>query len=194
MKNNSVEQQLFAKFLDNVEQELQKLRQRLNNSSPLDQLIDNFKLFLNKIDSLLSELEQGNELQQKQQIYSHIARFLQNKTAGISNDRKHYLSAVYFLCHESEPQILIEPKPSIKTERILKIAKEKILFIKVHYEQVDEDSRYIRKIEIFSADSNEDKPKVTRIEEEITWDCLLPEVRVSFLRDGKSKQSFQIYP
>ena len=194
MKSNPVEHQLFVKFIDNVEQEIRKLRKTLNNSTPLDKLIDNFKLFLDKIGSFLSELEQGNELEQKQQIYSHIARFLQNKTAGSSNDWKNYLSAVYFLCHESEPQILIEQKPSIKTERILKIAKEKILLIKVHYQQLDEENRYIRKIEIFSADSSEDKPKITRIEEEIAWDNLLSEVRESFLQDGKSKVSFQIYP
>ncbi len=180
--------------LEALEFAIKGFRQSLRANLPFSQLAETFKSQLEKILNLFSDLEQDQELEQKRKVYSNIARFIQEKVDNFQNDLNTCLSAVYFLCKESDPQLLIESTPSTQTQRIIDVARKEIIAIKAQYEQVRESNACKIKTEIFSIKPNENNPKITTIEEAISWDSLPLEVRESFIRDGKDKVCFQIYP
>lgn len=180
--------------LEALELAVREFRQALRANLPFSQMAESFKFQLEKLLNLFSDLEQDQELEQKRKIYSNVARFLQDRVDKFRNDWNTCLSAVYFLCKENDSRLLIESTPSNQTQRIMAVAKNQILTIKVHYERLRDYNISNLKTEIFSIKTNEDKPRITTIEEEISWDSLPLEVRDSFIRDGKDKVSFQIYP
>lgn len=51
---------------------------------------------------------------------------------------------------------------------------------------------YERKLEIFFVENG--KPTLVRVEEEVPWDFLSPDVRESRLRHGIDSLTFKLYP
>lgn len=134
-------------------------------------------------------------MQHKLNIYSHIAKFIQEKLASDNYDFNAYLSATLFLCNEIDRNIYIENKPSNQTQNIIAAAKKQLIAIKIHY-SYDRDTNFCnQKTEIFSLLLGKDKPTVTKIEElDIDLSDMPEEIYSLVIKDKQDNVSFQIYP
>ncbi len=77
-----------------------------------------------------------------------------------------------------------------ETQQLVKSAKEVILTIKVLYEPRP-NRFYNRQIEILWLKS--DQPTAVKVEEEVSWDNLPPDVRENHLCSGAAPLSFKLY-
>lgn len=139
-------------------------------------------------------LEQDKELAHRRKIYRTIAKFVKEKLEGELDSFTACLSATYFLCGETDQDILIETVPSKQTEKIILTAKKNIIAIKVHYTEVDDPTFVTQKIEIFALGNSENIASVKRIEEYIRRDSIPPEIKGSIPIEAAKSVSFQIYP
>lgn len=186
--------QLLDESLAGLEVVIRECRQSLKSDLPLVGLIDQFKLQLEKFITFFSSLEQDQELEQRRQVLTHIARFIHEKVDRHNNSLKISESAARFLCREEDPRLQIEETPSQQTQRVILAAKESLLAVKVDYERLSDYGVCLRKTEIFSVKASDENPTVTRVEEEIGWESLTSDIRDAFLNQDKRKVSFQIYP
>ncbi|WP_414544383.1 hypothetical protein [Nostoc sp. CCY0012] len=105
------------------------------------------------------------------------------------------MSAVYFLCGETDQKLLLEDTPSIKTQKLISIIKEQLIAVKVHYQKDKETKLCSQKTEIFALLIGKDKPTLKKIEEsEIYLDDLPQEIANIFIEEQQASVSFQIYP
>lgn len=150
------------------------------------QILELFSFFINFEDDLDS--------QHKSKVYTYIAKFIQDKIDKSNNDFSTCLSAVYFLCGETEPQIIIENEPSMKTQELISIIKEQLIAVKVHYYRDIQTNLCSQKTEIFALLSSSNKPILKKIEESgIDLDDLPKEIRDVFFEEKKESISFQLY-
>lgn len=180
-----------------LEEIIRDLRLKLQSQELKVDVIDQLRLQTESLFSIFSELETEHELSHNHQVLSIIAKFINQEIDHQNSSFETCFLATCSLCGEDDPRITNtvkkQPKPE-DIEEILGIAKEQILMIKVHYESFSEGSHCKRNIEIFSIRPGTDKPRVTRIEEDVYWETLIADIRDSFLRDGKPRVSYQIYP
>jgi hypothetical protein len=184
---------LLDESLENLEKMIRDLRSHLKSQELDVGFIDQLRI---QIESFFSILETDYELAQTRQVLLIVARFINQEVDHLNSFETCFL-AVCSLCGEIDPRIARItgklPQPE-HVEQVLAAAKEHILMIKVHYEPLSEASYCKREIEIFSIKTGADKPRVKRIEEEIHWETLTADIRSSFLREGKQKVSYQVYP
>ncbi|OYQ67494.1 hypothetical protein B9G53_01175 [Pseudanabaena sp. SR411] len=183
--------------LERLERIIQDLRQMLRSNRLDISLIDQFKLNFDSLLSVFSSLEVDHDLNQTRQVLWMVARFVNQEIDHHNNPIETCFLAVCSLCGESDIRITQSVGKSTRpeqVERVLVAAKEHILMIKVHYERLSNASSCKRETEIFSIKDHSDKPRVKRIEEETPWETLTADIRDSFLREGKHKVSYQIYP
>lgn len=159
----------------------------------LKNFLELLKVLPDKLREIVPGLEQESdaELQQIQEVYLNIAQFLHEK---FDLEKSICLAATYILCNELDSRLKGENKPNQATNKLVAAAREVILTIKVHYEQLKQADKYERKTEIFFVNRNENKPSIFRISEQVDWEKISPDVRDSFIRDGKEIISFKLYP
>lgn len=183
--------------LENLEKMIRDLRSHLKSQELDVGFIDRLRLQMESLLSIFSTLEADQEIAQIRQILLIVGKFIYQELDHQLNSLETCFSAACLLCGETDSsiiQITGQPPPPEKVERVLAMAKEHILMIKVHYEPLSEASHCKRETEIFSIKMGADKPRVKRVEEEIPWESLTAEIRDSFLREGKQKVSYQVYP
>lgn len=188
------QKQLLDDSLARLESIVKDFRQTLKSDIPIVGIIDGFKLQLESLMTFVSSLEQDQELEQRRQVLHHLARFICKKVDRHQNPLEISKSAAYFLCKEEDPRLRIEATPSQQTRRVMLAAQECLIGVKVHYEKLNDYGSCLRQTEIFFVKANDEKPTLTRVEEEISWDSLTSDIRDVFLKQSKRKVSFQIYP
>lgn len=99
--------------------------------------------------------ESDADLQEIEEVYLNIAQFLHEK---FDLDKSICQAATYILCNELDSRLKNENEPNQATPKLVSAAKEVILTIKVHYEQLKQADKYDRKTEIFFFNRNENKP------------------------------------
>lgn len=183
--------------LENLEKMIRDLRSHLKSEELEIGFIDRLRLQIESLLSIFSTLEADHELAQTRQVLMIVAKFINQEIDYQANSFEACFLAACSLCGEADPRIteipgeLPQPK---QVERVVATAKEHILMIKVHYELLGEASHCKRETEIFSIKTGANKPRVKRIEEELPWETLTTDIRDSFLREGKQKVSYQVYP
>ena len=180
-----------------LEEIIRDLRLRLKSQELKVDVIDQLRLQTDSLFSIFSELEAEHELAHNNQVLLIIAKFINQEIDHHLNSFETCFLATCLLCGEDDPRITNTVKKQPKSEdveKVLVIAKEQILMIKVHYESFSKGSHCKRNIEIFSIKPGTDKPRVIRIEEDVSWETLIADIRDSFLQDGKPRVSYQIYP
>lgn len=183
--------------LESMEKMIRDLRSHLKSQELEGGFISQLRLQIESLLSIFSTLEADYELAQTRQVLLTVARFIDQEINYQRNSFETCFLATCSLCGETDPRIIqITGKlpQSEQVERVLAIAKEQILMIKVHYEALSDVSNCKRETEIFSIKTGADRPRVKRIEEEIQWETLTADIRDSFLREGKQRVSYQIYP
>ena len=185
-----VNHNVLDEILESLEKQINELRHELrHNTISIEMVFTRLRELFEKTSELL---ELDTELENKRRIYEHIANFL-NKKFG--NDIAPCREATYLLCQEEDPRLLSKNFPSKEAERIALTAKEHILAIKVHYTWRQELEICDCKTEIFSHKPSDEKPIITRIEEELSWDVLPPDIRATFIRnENQGSIGFELYP
>ncbi|AUB43192.1 hypothetical protein COO91_09363 (plasmid) [Nostoc flagelliforme CCNUN1] len=166
--------------------------------SHLSQMPEPIKNMANTIWEKLTSTQEI-DLQQKQQVYHNIARFLQER---LKVEFQTCLETTYKLCNESDPQLVGEQPPGELAQQLATKAKGIILTIKVHYLKPQEvptsdtglTSKHLRQTEIFYIDYNNPEPKVSRVNEQVEWDNLPSDVGESFIKEDLARISFKLYP
>ncbi|MEA5599295.1 hypothetical protein [Rivularia sp. UHCC 0363] len=183
--------------LENLEKMIRHLRSHLKSQELEVGFIGQLRLQIESLLSIFSALEADHELAQAHQVLLIVAKFINQELDYQRNSFETCFLATCSLCGETDPRITQIagklPQPE-QVERVLAVAKEHILMIKVHYESLSEASNCKCETEIFSIKTGANKPRVKRIEEEIPWEALTTDIRDSFLREGKQKISYQVYP
>ncbi len=183
--------------LENLEKMIRDLRSHLKSQELEVGFIGQLRLQIESLLSIFSALEADHELAQTHQVLLIVAKFINQEIDYQRNSFETCFLATCSLCGETDPritQIAGKLQQPDQVERVLAVAKEHILMIEVHYESLSEASNCRRETEIFSIKTGADKPRVKRIEEEIPWEALTADIRDSFLREGKQKVSYQVYP
>jgi hypothetical protein len=184
--------------LENLEKMIRDLRSHLKSQELEIGFIDRLQLQIESLLSIFSTLEADHELAQTRQVLLIVARFIAQEIDHQTNSFETCFLAACSLCGETDPRITEIPgelPQSKHIERVVAAAKEHILMIKVHYEFLGEEASHCKRgTEIFSIKTGADKPRVKRVEEEIYWEDLTADIRDSFLREGKQKISYQVYP
>jgi hypothetical protein len=187
--------QLLDQSLAGLELAIREFRELLRSELvPLGGMINPFKQQVENFVAFVASLDHDQEIEQRQQVLYHIAQFIREKVDRYQNPLDTSKSAAYFLCKESDPRLQIEPAPSLQTQRLVLATQACLIAVKVHYERLNDHGSCSRKTEIFFVKANDEKPTLTRVEEEISWESLPSDVRDVFLKQGKSRISFQIYP
>lgn len=141
----------------------------------VDPLIEGIGKVYDGIQSL-----RKSELDDKKQVYQHIADFLKQK---FQKDDFTCLTATYILFADEQDKQLVES------------AKKILLGVKVHYEGDRGTGIYKRTTEIFFSNNvGEDNFSIKRIENQIQWDNIDSNIREFFLRERKNKITLNIYP
>lgn len=183
--------------LESLETMIRDLRSHLKSQEPEVSLIDRLRFQIESLLSIFSALEADYEIEQTRQVLLIVSRFIDQEIDHQANSFEACFLAACSLCGEADPRITAtigkQPQPE-QIEQVLAIAKDHILMVKVHYEPLNEASHCKREVEIFSIKTGANKPRVKRIEEELPWETLTADVRDSFLREGKQKVSYQVYP
>lgn len=183
--------------LESLEKMIRDLRSHLKSQELEVGFIDRLRLQIESLLSIFSALEADHELAQTRQVLLIVARFINQEIDHQLNSFETCFLAACSLCGEADPritQITGKLPQTEQVERVIAVAKHHILMIKVHYEPLSEASHCKRETEIFSIKTGADKPRVKRIEEEVPWETLTADIRDSFLREGKQKVSYQVYP
>jgi hypothetical protein len=193
--NMKDKRQLLDQYLAGMESAIREFREILRaDRVPLGSSIAPFRQQLENFVAFFASLDQDQELEQRQQILAHIAQFIREKVDSYQNPLNISKSAACFLCKEFDPRLQIEPFPSQQTQRLIRATQDCLIAVKLHYEKLNDYGFCSRKTEIFFVKANEEKPTLTRVEEEISWESLPSEIRDIFLKQGKNRISFQIYP
>lgn len=182
----------FLDLIQSLEGEVQEISRQ---TQPTDKLIGKVKKQIFELLSFFMNFEDNHELQHKFNVYSYIAKFMQEKLAHDNIDFNTCLSAAYFLCNETDPELVIEKNPSSKTQKLISLAQEQLIAVKVHYFKDKERETYNQKTEIFSLLTGNSKPTVKKIEElDVNFDDLPAEIRHIFIKENDNLVSFQVYP
>lgn len=134
--------------------------------------------------------QSNTDLEEKQNIYSNIAQFLQEKFQVPSEI---CLRAAYLLGDDLDAYPMSENAPSDEAYNLAESAKKIIIKIKAHYELLEERGMSNRTLEIFSINPPHENLLVTRIETERTWEQIPSILHEEFIRNGKRKLSYEIY-
>ena len=141
-----------------------------------------------------TEIEPDNDIPNKREVYQSIAKFIQE---NLHQPLPVCLRITHNLCREFDERLLKEGGEI--NQKLLEASKALILTIKVHYEpkvnyepELPTVQTYNRQTVIYYIKEN--KPIVTRIEQELKRDSLPEDVRSEWLRKGEKKISFQLYP
>ncbi|MBH8577067.1 hypothetical protein I8752_29615 [Nostocaceae cyanobacterium CENA369] len=158
------------------------------------QLLASVKKQILEILSFFINFEDDFDLQHKSKVYTYIAKFIQDKIDNKNNNFNTCLSAVYFLCGETDSKLITEIEPSIETQELISLIKEQLIAVKVHYYRDIQTNSYNQKTEIFALLADSNKPTLKRIEESgISLDDLPKEIRDIFIEEKEESISFQIY-
>ena len=183
--------------LESLEKMIRDLRTHLKSQGLEVDFVDGIRFQIESLLSIFSTLEADYELAQVRQVIFIIARFIDQEIYHEANSFEACFLAACSLCGEADPRITAttgkQPQPE-QIEQVLAIAKDHILMVMVHYEPLNEASHCKREVEIFSIKTGANKPRVKRIEEELPWETLTADIRDGFLREGKQKVSYQVYP
>ncbi len=185
---------------------------RKNDSSISDVIKDGFKEFrsllekkgnqnlVNSFEKLLSGLlqhapflgeifESDSERGEKRAVYSIIADFFKEK---FELTEREALALTYQLCGEGDPELLNELGDSRVPSELIAAAKDKVVSIKVEYQEVERPSVWRRTVDIYY--QKEGKPHRYRASAELSWDDLPGDVREDTIRSGVSTVSFTLFP
>ena len=184
----------LEKLLNSLEDVIKEARLAIAKSQSPTHLIESFKARMDDLAKIFILTESDLELEHKKYIYSNVAKFVKDKIDNQNNNLDTCVKAVYSLCGETDSQLLDTGAHNPKIDELKIALKAVVMSIKIHYGKTDVAEAYNLKTEIITIIPREGNPKITRIEEEISWDDLPSDVRHSFFKEGESSVSFQIYP
>ncbi|MBF2090586.1 MAG: hypothetical protein IGR80_09165 [Synechococcales cyanobacterium K44_A2020_017] len=184
----------LEKLLNSLENIIKEARLAIAKSQPPTHLIESFKSHIDDLAKIFILTESDLELEHKKYIYSNIAKFVKDKIDNQNNSLDVCLKAVYSLCGETDAQLVDIGVYNSQTDQIIAALKAVIMSIRIHYTKTDVVDTYSLQTEIIVLMSRDGNPKITRIEEEVSWDDLPSEVRHSFFKEDRNSVSFQIYP
>ncbi len=148
---------------------------------------EKFKHLAESLPELFADSETDIDLREKRQVYLIIAKFLRD---NYKKPLPVCLGAAHILCDEADPRLLLDGVLDDETKQLATSAKEAILTIKVLYEPLPTRS-YNRLIEILWLKN--DKPTAVKVEEEVPWDYLPPDVREKRLTSGTDPLTYKLY-
>jgi hypothetical protein len=187
--------QLLDQSLAGLELAIKEFREILRaDRVPLGSSIDPFRQQLENFVAFFASLDQDQELEQRRQILAHVAQFIREKVDRYQNPLNISKNAACFLCKELDPRLQVEPVSGQQTQRLIRATQECLIAVKLHYEKLNDYGSCLRKTEFFFVKASDEKPTMTRVEEEISWESLPSDIRDIFLKQGKNRISFQIYP
>jgi len=193
------EQRGLSRLVELLTQTIQEVRKMASQNKPVNQLFSSLEGPASELVAFFDELEKAADIEHRNLIYTDIAKFVQGRMDDGSSRFIDYLSAVKFLCGETETSET-ERSPSGKqtlspeAEDIALIARKNILTIKIHYIKTDTENFVKQKTEIFSIGNSENKATINRIEKDLPWESLPLALRNTFMAENKEIVSFQIYP
>ena len=188
-------QQRLKNVLDLLKNINSEVKNMPNRHPSNNQFFANIQKQIFEILSLFINLEEDSELEHKLKVYTYIAKFIHEKIDKKKNLFNTCLSAVYFLCGETDSSLVIENEPSNETKKIIAITKEQLMAVKTHYFREKETNFCNQKTEIFAFLAGNSKPTLKKVEEsDIYLEDLPQEIQNIFFHEDKDSISFQIYP
>ncbi len=133
--------------------------------------------------------ESDFDRRERKDIYSTIATVFEKK---FQKPIDVCLGATYILCNESDPKMLHEINQSnLGADGFSNYLKDCIHSILVCYEPITRGKLYNRQVEIKFVKGK--RSTTTKVNQEVDWDYLPPDVRERCLRHGEEVSIFEIY-
>lgn len=181
----------ILRLFEEIDTEIKSmLKQNPNNSS----LLASIKKQIFELLSLFINFEDDLDSQHKSKVYTYIAKFIQDKIDKNHSDFNTCLSAVYFLCGDTDSELITEMESSIETQELISLIKKQLIAVKVHYYRDIQTNLCNQKTEIFALLAGTNKLILKKIEESgIDLDDLPKDIRDIFIEENKESISFQVY-
>jgi hypothetical protein len=189
--NSQQKKENILRLFEEINTEIKIMLQKKSANS---HLLASIKKQIFELLSFFINFEDDLDSQHKSKVYTYVAKFIQDKIDKNSSNFNTCLSAVYFLCGETDSELITEIEPSIETQQLISLVKEQLIAVKVHYYRDIQTNSCNQKTEIFAFLAGTNKPILKKIEESgFDLDDLPKEIRDIFIEEKKESISFQIY-